>query len=101
MWSVAVARNICRDFGSGWSIKKELATSLICTKGHVSEDENCNTCETWRMIVWEDGGKDHTCSETVSTKAGKIYGGHPPCTCGDNHLTCNVGMYIWCCKRNV
>ena len=37
------------------------------------------------MVVWEDGGRDGNCLGSVSTTAGKFYGGHSPCSCEDKH----------------
>ena len=56
---------------------------MICTKGSRKWDNNCDTCSTWRLIVWEDGGSEYDKGSIfdyqASTVAGKYYGGHDPC----------------------
>ena len=74
----------------GWSVKWESDSSLICTKGDVYYGSNCNKCDTWRLMVWKDGGSDMSQGgETYATKAGHSYGGHSPCMPGWNLPDCN------------
>ena len=54
--------------------------SLICTKGSTSSGSNCNSCGTWRVLVWKNGSGDPYAPEkTFNTHAGYYYGGHNPC----------------------
>lgn len=70
--------------------------SLICLCCGASFYNDCNSCDTWRMLVWEDGGVDPADSWSHNygpvppppyrTNAGKYYAGHKPCTGGCNNL---------------
>ena len=45
------------------------------------------------MLVWEDGGFEHNKGfilqpDDPPTVAGKYYGGHQPCTYGNNYPLC-------------
>ena len=83
----------CQNFGSGWSVNRIQCKALVCNKNGTSWTSNCNDCTTWRMIVWQDGGceTDSKCQQySVSTVAGKYYGGHSPCAWGDNYRDCGV-----------
>ena len=68
--------------------------ALICTLNSVDWGSNCNKCDTWRMLVWQNGAHEHEQgyssynSLRVSTKAGKYYGGHNPCRYEDNFPLC-------------
>ena len=81
------ARAACLSFGADWSVKKEGSGSLICTKGSTGAGQNCNSIDTWRAVVWEDGYGDPQDTATdgkFSTHAGYYYGGTDPCQYGDN-----------------
>ena len=82
----------CRNFGHDWSVNKTLDKALVCTKANTSWERNCNSCSTWRLLVWENGGWERGLSckgyNDPSTLAGYYYGGHSPCKCGDNYPTC-------------
>ena len=83
--NVDSARRACKSFGSDWKVDKESSGALICTKGSKGAGDNCDACDTWRLVVWKDGSKDPKCdSYTYTTYAGYYYGGHEPCVCGDN-----------------
>ena len=68
--------------------------ALVCTLNSLSWYSYCNNCDTWRLLVWKDGGHAHEAGYihfqgiTVSTKAGKYYGGLDPCAWGDNFPLC-------------
>ena len=83
----------CQSFGPDWSVVRIQSKALVCTKDGLSWAENCNDCTTWRLIVWQDGGceSDLLCQQwpTISTVAGRYYGGHLPCSL-DNHQYCGV-----------
>ena len=96
----AGAIKACENFGSDWKVSKITDRTVICTKGSTRWVATCNSCETWRMLVWEDGGFEHNKGYSVYkgeyindrlTVAGKYYGGHDPCArpwdrytlCGD------------------
>ena len=49
----------------------------------------CNTCATWRLFVWVDGGTDFAIGgQTYHTKAGNSYSGHSPLVGGWNLPMC-------------
>ena len=53
--------------------------------------KNCNSCDDWRLVVWEDGSSEYGQEYgPYTTKAGKYYGGHSPCELGDNYPLCGV-----------
>ena len=85
--TVEDARAACISFGD-WSVKKEGSGSLICTKGSTSGGSQCNSIDTWRVVVWEDGYgtpyDSNYASAQYSTHAGYYYGGLNPCAYGDN-----------------
>ena len=81
------AREACSSFGADWSVKKEGPGALICTKGSTTVGSNCDSVDTWRLVVWKYGSADpfDPANEgQYSTYAGYFYGGHKPCTNGDN-----------------
>ena len=88
-YNIDTARRACLSYGSDWKVDKEGSGALICTKGSVSSGNNCNNCDTWRLIVWKDGSPmpfhcaDYT--DPVSTVAGYYYRALDPCECGDNY----------------
>ena len=95
------AIHACQKFGNDWKVRKVLDRALVCTKGSTRWSQNCNSCETWRLVVWEDGGWDENkgWSRTykgkttgpfysMSTVAGKYYGGANPCRRGDYFPLC-------------
>lgn len=85
------ARAACKQFGAAWSVDKVTDGSLVCTKDDTRWENNCDTCNTWRLIVWKDGGIEYTKGTSwynarakaskfhFTTKAGKYYAGHDPC----------------------
>jgi len=83
------AENACKGFEGNWTVTRKAYGSTICGKIEKGEPtpwwKNCNTCATWRMLVWRDNAcekikNDHTpCAAGVSTKAGNYYCGHTPC----------------------
>ena len=74
---------------TGWSVKWTSPKSLVCTKGGTSSGSDCNRCDTWRLLVWSDGGRDQAHGgQTYQTKAGKTYSGHNPCKTGWNLRHC-------------
>jgi len=82
------AEKACKAIG--WNVKWRSDSSLVCTKGGVSAGNDCNKCDTWRLMVWKDGGRDQAHGgKTYSTKAGHSYGGHSPCKVGWNLPNCN------------
>ena len=49
---------------------------------------NCDSCDTWRLIVFISGSNEHGPGSS-STTAGSYYGGHSPCKRpGDNFPNC-------------
>ena len=91
-YNIESARRACVLFGSDWKVVKEGSGSLVCSKGNTGVGANCNSCDTWRVVVWKDGSPDpHYDSKTYSTFAGYYYGGHDPCSTED---TLGQG-YLW------
>ena len=86
------ANSTCQNFGPDWSVDRIKSNALVCTKRGVIWSDNCNDCTTWRMIVWQDGGfaDDTYNGQSISTVAGKYYGGHSPCKDLDNFQDCGV-----------
>ena len=82
----------CQKFGQGWKVNKNAKVNkrgaMICTKDETVPHDSCNDCQTWRMIVWKDGAHTDKNDKHYSTQAGKYYGGHQPCTAGDNYRSC-------------
>jgi len=73
----------------GWTVGWIHDVSLICTAPGTSHDDDCNSCDTWRLLVWEDGGRDRIHGgEKYYTKAGRAYGGHSPCKQGWSLQSC-------------
>ena len=68
--------------------------ALVCTLNSLAWKKNCKGCDVWRMVVWKDGaherpaGYPHYHGIQFSTQAGMYYGGHNPCTNGDNFELC-------------
>ena len=81
------AEEACRRFGSDWNVTRETEGSLVCST--VSWSKNCNTCDSWRLLVWEDGACDISKHDPYSkcrnnaTLAGTYYCGYDPCIGGN------------------
>merc|ERR1719323_1213106 len=58
---------------------------LYCLKRGVATNSNCNRCNTYRILVWKNGGgEEKHCAGRYgyNTKAGYIYPAHvKPCAC--------------------
>merc|ERR1711997_667653 len=81
------ARDYCASLGGEWSVEWESDRSVICTTR--SSGNNCDSCDTWRLLVWENGGTDMSPNgQTYETVAGKYYAGHHPCQGGWNLPLC-------------
>ncbi len=61
--------------------------SIFCTSDGRSAANDCDTCMTYNQVVWKTTAKD-ACSSSNPMVAGNVYGGHSPCTCGPNLLSC-------------
>ena len=84
------AREACRSFGVGWDVREELSTSLVCTTNAVNQ--SCSgECDTWRLLVWEDGVYGNG-SHSHVTRAGSYYGGYYPCESSDKHSYCGESV---------
>ena len=108
------AAQACNDFGNGWSVNVVRDGALICTLNSVTWKNNCNTCDTWRMVVWKNGAHEYAADQNynydgihLSTTAGKYYGGHENCHLGhlDNFPLCGEwgqpsGKYIFLSFEN-
>ena len=78
------AMSKCKDIG--WSVSYQTSRSLICVAPGTTYRDNCSSCDTWRLMVWSDGGGERQAG--YPTKKGKWYGGHRPCTGEWNHPEC-------------
>ena len=79
-----VAEKTCKQFGKEWKITRTTPGSLVCSK--VSYLLNCHNCESWRLLVWEDGACDKLAvsrCRSNTTRAGEYYCGYSPCKTGD------------------
>ena len=83
------ARATCSSFGSNWNVTRTTEGSIVCS--NVPWHRNCETCDSWRLLVWIDGaceiGKYDPYSKCKTsgktTKAGQFYCGYNPCKGGD------------------
>lgn len=86
------ALDYCNSLG-GFSVPnggQAAGGRLYCTK-NISTGSDCSTCSDYRMIVWQTNAKPLYCTNfTYSTQIGNVYGGHNPCSCGDNLINCNI-----------
>ena len=53
----------CRNFGDDWSVQRITDGALVCTRGSSTAFSNCDYCDSWRLVVWEDGGFERSKSE--------------------------------------
>ena len=70
----------CKSYGNGWNVTRITGFSIVCSK--VPYINNCQKCDVWRLLVWEDGGcekLDKSRCYTKITKSGKYYCGYKPC----------------------
>jgi hypothetical protein len=58
--------------------------NIVCTIDGRSPANNCDTCDTYAMVVWVNGSPERYCPGAYSTVAGAVYSAHTPCECGDN-----------------
>jgi len=80
-------RDACAALGGAWSVRWTGEGALVC--GTVGAGSDCNGCDTWRLMVWENGAKDQASGGAdYQTVAGSYYGGHSPCTVGWNLPLC-------------
>ena len=79
----------CKSFGSEWTVNKEVEGALVCRIKSCDYGcgNNCDSCDTWRLVVWMDGSNEYG-RNSFSTKEGYVYGGHSPCKSGDNLPLC-------------
>ena len=81
------AKAACSSIGSNWKVTRTTEGSLVCST--VPWSENCNDCDSWRLLVWRDGACEISAHDTYSkcksaaTKAGHFYCGYKPCKGGD------------------
>ena len=78
--------------GLGWEVVDDpLDGNIVCTIDGRGDNENCDTCDTYNIYVWEDGSPERHCAEfNYDTVAGEIYSAHTPCECGDNLDLCDT-----------
>ena len=77
------AEKACKSFGTRWKITRKAHGAAVCST--VSWEKNCNKCDSWRLLVWNDGAcekikNDATKCQSNITKGGHFYCGHDPCT---------------------
>ena len=97
IYTESAARAYCSALGSDWSVQYTDISggSLYCLKDGTITNSNCNDCDTYRIVVWKDGGgetKHDSGSYPFQTKAGNVYSGHDPCRNGSDSLgrTCHT-----------
>merc|ERR1719191_1310611 len=81
----AQARMYCSSLG--WLVQsKPSSGAIICSKPKRSGVYgNCDSCSTWRLIVFKNGGTDQAPGgQKYPTKSGHFYCGHKPCKAGWN-----------------
>ena len=77
------AKKKCKSFGDNWKITRRTGGSAVCST--VSYLKNCHTCDSWRLLVWEDGACDRllpSMCRSNSTITGNYYCGYDPCRTG-------------------
>ena len=82
-----MAKVNCQLFGSEWDVAHETSGSIVCTKNGIGWGNNCDSCDTWRLLVFKKGSDEHG-TGSKSTHTGSYYGGHSPCGTGDNLPLC-------------
>jgi len=68
----------CKAFGNEWGVDKKTNGSVVCTKNGMEWWYNCDSCDTWRLIVFISGSNEYG-PGSLSTTAGSYYGGRSPC----------------------
>lgn len=95
---------MCSDVAVDWCEAKSwtvvadaLDGNIVCTVDGRSAENNCDQCNEYNIVIWEDGSGDRYCpSINYSTYAGNIYCGHNPCECGDNLVWCGTWDMLGC-----
>jgi hypothetical protein len=79
-----VANDHCE--AKGWVVVEgPSGGNIVCTIDGRSSGNNCDTCSTYNIYVWEHGSEERHCTGYgYSTNAGNFYSAHTPCACGDN-----------------
>jgi hypothetical protein len=63
--------------------------NIVCTSDGRGANNNCDSCSTYNIMVWSNGSPERYCTGySYSTVAGRFYGAHSPCTCGNNLPLC-------------
>ena len=78
------AENACKALGEDWKISRKTQGSLVCST--VSHYQNCQSCDSWRLLVWENGFCDRLQPSKCrfnTTRSGNFYCGYEPCETGD------------------
>jgi hypothetical protein len=91
--TLAGAQAYCNSLGGpGWHVQytNDPEGYLICTTAGVVEGQDCNACDTYRVVVYKNNPHSFSCGNPTTMQAGKVYGGHNPCACGDNHINCGI-----------
>ncbi len=82
-----VAANWCS--AKGWPVVGAAqGGNIVCTSDGRGDANNCDTCATYNIVVWQNGSQERYCPGAYSTVAGGVYGAHTPCACGDNLPFC-------------
>jgi len=86
------AKSYCDRMG-GWYIAytNQRWGELYCLRRGTGTGSNCNNCNTYRIVVWKNGGGEHkhcpSGNRPYNTRAGYVYPAHVnPCACGVNTL---------------
>ena len=63
--------------------------NLLCTSTGTSAGSDCNLCGGgWNTVVWQTGPISPYGCGSFSMTAGRVYGGHSPCSCGGPLVEC-------------
>ena len=66
--TIDLAKVMCRSFGSEWGIARETTGSILCTKNGKGAYYDCDSCDTWRLLVFKSGSDEYG-TGSISTKA--------------------------------
>jgi hypothetical protein len=69
---------------------------LICTALGTDDSLDCNACDTYNVVAWQDLITDRFCAMSYDAAPGTAYSGHSPCECGANLDICDEWPMAGC-----
>ena len=81
MLTLEDAEATCKSYGTPWTITRKAYGAAVCST--VGWLDNCNNCDSWRLLVWNDGACADFYCRSNRTKAGHFYCGNEPCEPGN------------------